>query len=84
MIKAIRNHFFVGTIIKAEKKRVFVFGKFPQFDITPYVIQEAPWAVIAIVVLAVTTQVLKTLNFYGFNVTKVLKIARETKRRVVS
>lgn len=83
MIKATRNHYFANTVIFAESERGLIFGKYPQYNITPYVIQEAPWAVIAIVVLAVTTQVLKILNFYRFNVVRVLKIARETKSSVM-
>jgi hypothetical protein len=83
MIQATRNHFFVDTVIKVRNERALNYAKYPQYDISPYLIQEAPWAVISIIALGLITQILKFLDYFGFNVTRILKIARETKSSVM-
>lgn len=83
MIKATRRHYFANTVIGHESQKILLYGKYPQYGITPFIIQEAPWAVIAIIAIAIITQVLKFLNHFGFDVARVLKIARETKSAIM-
>ena len=83
MIRSTRNHFFVDTIIKAEKTNGFMVYKFVQNDFFPKIIQEAPWGVISVVFLSILVQILRLVRARGKKELRILTIAREMNMAVL-